>query len=493
MPHSLFSRLVVVLLALLSAIGVFYVVLTVTTTRLHIQEVTQHLNRTLAADLAGYRPLIKEDNVDQAALKNIFDMLMVVNPAIEVYLLDPRGSILAYSAAPEKIKRDRVSLAPIKAFIKKDAKLPIRGDDPRDPRAQKIFSAVSITQGNRVRGYLYVVLGGETYQSVAHMFETSWIMRLGAGVAVASLGLIAVIGILLFNWLTRRLRRLTARVGSFHLSESAETSRAGEPQSGRPVDEIDELALSFAEMAKRIDVQIDELARANAMRQELIANISHDLRTPLAALQGTIETLQMKDQSIGEQEKRRYLDLAHKHSQRLGRLINDLFDLTTLESGDRQLRLEPFSLAELVQDVAQKFHAMADEKGLRLELDIPLNSSLVRGDIGLIERVLANLTENAVKYTPAGGQIRLGVVGGQGRISAHVTDTGVGIPADELGRVFERTYRVAKERGEAPDGAGLGLAIAQRIIQLHQGRLTVESSPDAGTTFTFDLAAASED
>jgi signal transduction histidine kinase len=463
MPHSLFSRLVVVLLALLSAIGVFYVVLTVTTTRLHIQEVTQHLNRTLAADLAGYRPLIKEDNVDQAALKNIFDMLMVVNPAIEVYLLDPRGSILAYSAAPEKIKRDRVSLAPIKAFIKKDAKLPIRGDDPRDPRAQKIFSAVSITQGNRVRGYLYVVLGGETYQSVAHMFETSWIMRLGAGVAVASLGLIAVIGILLFNWLTRRLRRLTARVGSFHLSESAETSRAGEPQSGRPVDEIDELALSFAEMAKRIDVQIDELA------------------------------LQMKDQTIGEQEKRRYLDLAHKHSQRLGRLINDLFDLTTLESGDRQLRLEPFSLAELVQDVAQKFHAMADEKGLRLELDIPLNSSLVRGDIGLIERVLANLTENAVKYTPAGGQIRLGVVGGQGRISAHVTDTGVGIPADELGRVFERTYRVAKERGEAPDGAGLGLAIAQRIIQLHQGHLTVDSSPDAGTTFTFDLATASED
>jgi signal transduction histidine kinase len=493
MPRSLFSRLVVVLLALLSAIGVFYVILTVTTTRLHIQEVTQHLNRSLAADLAGYRPLIKEDNVDQAALKNVFDMLMVVNPAIEVYLLDPRGGILGYSAAPEKIKRDRVSLGPIRAFIKKDAKLPIRGDDPRDPRAQKIFSAVAITQGDRVRGYLYVVLGGETYQSVAHMFETSWIMRLGAGVAVASLGLIAVIGILLFNWLTRRLRRLTAKVGSFHLNESTEAPRDREPQASRPVDEIDELTSSFAEMAKRIDDQIDELARANAMRQELIANISHDLRTPLAALQSTIETLQMKDQTIGPQEKRRYLDLAHKHSQRLGRLITDLFDLTTLESGDRPLALEPFSLAELVQDVAQKFRAMADEKGLRLELDIPLNSSLVRGDIGLIERVLTNLTENALKYTPAGGQIRLGVVGGQGWISAHVTDTGIGIAAGELDRVFERTYRVAKDRGEAPDGAGLGLAIAQRIIELHQGHLTVESSPSAGTTFTFDLPAASED
>ena len=298
MPRSLFSRLVVVLLALLSVIGVFYVVLTVTTTRLHIQEVSQHLHRSLAADLAGYRPLIKEDNVDQAALKNIFDMLMVVNPAIEVYLLDPRGGILAYSAAPEKIKRDRVSLTPIRAFIQKDAKLPIRGDDPRDPQAQKIFSAIAITQGDQVRGYLYVVLGGETYQSVAHMFETSWIMRLGAGVAIASLVLIAVIGILLFNWLTRRLRRLTARVGSLHPGDPAEMPFAGKPLGSRPVDEIDELTATFAEMANRIDDQIDELARANAMRQELIANISHDLRTPLAALQSTIETLQMKDKTI---------------------------------------------------------------------------------------------------------------------------------------------------------------------------------------------------
>lgn len=492
MPRSLFAKLVIVLLGLLGVIGVAYVALSITTTRLHIQEVTQYLNRSLAADLAKSRPLFTRDGIDRAALKSVFDMLMVVNPAIEVYLLGPEGKILAFSAAPEKIKRDHVALAPVKAFTSGDANLPIRGDDPRNPNERKIFSAVAISNGGSLRGYLYVVLGGEAYDSVAGMLETSWIMRLGGGVALGSLVLIAVIGVLLFNWLTRRLRRLTAQIENFRLGETAGLPVA-DLHGGRPMDEIDELATTFGAMAQRIDEQVEALERASALRRELITNISHDLRTPLASLQSAIETLQMKGDALAPEDKRRYLDLAHKHSQRLGRLITDLFDLTTLESADRQLRMEPFSMAELVQDVAQKFRPMAEEKGLSLELDIPLNASPVRGDIGLIERVLANLTENAIKYTPRGGRVTLGVEGGNGRITARVSDTGIGIPAEDLARVFERSYRVGKERGGGPDGAGLGLAIAQRIIELHHGHLAVDSSTGSGSTFSFDLPAEHAD
>jgi signal transduction histidine kinase len=494
MPRSLHAKLVLALLGLLGLVGLAYVILTVTTTRLHIQEVTQALNRSLAADLARSQPLIKSGTVDKAALKRVFDMLMVVNPAIEVYLLDAEGKLIAYSAPPDKIKRARVALGPIRDFLSAGAKLPIRGDDPRSETGRKIFSAAPVSEGGRVQGYLYVVLGGETYQSVAGMLETSWIMRLGGGVAVASLALIAVLGVLLFTRLTRRLRRLTARVESFRSGDPARPLTPATAAPGRAPDEIDALALTFDAMARRIDEQVAALEEANTLRQELIANISHDLRTPLASLQGAIETLQMKDASLGAEEKRHYLALAHKHSQRLGRLITDLFDLTTLESEDRQLHTEPFSLAELVQDVAQRFRAMADEKGLSLEIDIPLNSSPVDGDIGLIERVLANLTENAIKYTPSGGRIDLGVQGGAGRISVRVRDTGIGIPADELPRVFERSYRVGKERGGGGDGgrdgAGLGLAIAKRIVELHGGVLLVESEPGTGTAFTFDLPAA---
>ncbi len=494
MLRSLHAKLVLALLGLLGLVGLAYVILTVTTTRLHIQEVTQALNRSLAADLARSQPLIKSGTVDKAALKRVFDMLMVVNPAIEVYLLDAEGNLIAYSAPPDKIKRARVSLGPVRDFLSAGAKLPIRGDDPRSGSGRKIFSAAPVSEGGRLQGYLYVVLGGETYQSVAGMLETSWIMRLGGGVAVASLALIAVLGVLLFTRLTRRLRRLTARVESFRSGDPARPLAPAAATPGRAPDEIDALALTFDAMARRIDEQVAALEEANTLRQELIANISHDLRTPLASLQGAIETLQMKDASLAPEEKRHYLALAHKHSQRLGRLITDLFDLTTLESEDRQLHTEPFSLAELVQDVAQRFRAMADEKGLSLEIDIPLNASPVDGDIGLIERVLANLTENAIKYTPSGGRIDLGVQGGAGRISVRVRDTGIGIPAEELPRVFERSYRVGKERGGGGDGgrdgAGLGLAIAKRIVELHGGVLLVESEPGTGTAFTFDLPAA---
>ncbi len=493
MPRSLFSKLVTVLLALLCVTGVFYVGLTITATRLHIQEVTQNLHRSLASDLAKDRRLIDGDKADRAGLKKIFDMLMVVNPAIEVYLLDAHGRILAYSAAAEKIRRERVALEPIHDFIAGERKLPIRGDDPRDPQERKIFSAAPIKHAGQVRGYLYVVLGGETYDSVAGMFETSWIMRLSTGIAIASLVLIAVLGILMYKWLTRRLRLLTRRVENFKIGESGGLPALPAHHPAGPMDEIDELASTFAEMEQRIEDQIQELERADARRRELITNISHDLRTPLAALQGAIETLQIKDQSLSLKEKRHYLDLAHKHSERLGRLVTDLFELTTLDSGDRQIQLEPFSLAELVQDVAQKFRTMADDKGLKLELDTPLNTSLVSGDIGLIERVLANLTENAVKYTPAGGSVRMGVVRRDGHIGAHVSDTGLGIPADDLPHVFDRTYRVNKDRGDGPGGAGLGLAIAQRILELHHRRLEVESSPGQGSTFSFALPVVSSD
>lgn len=490
MPRTLFGKLVAVLLALLCATSIFYVVLTVTATRLHIQEVTQSLHSNLAADLVKDRPLMTGGKADRGALKKVFDMLMVVNPSIELYLIDPQGQLLAFSAAPAKIKRQNVSLAPIQAFLAEGRKLPIRGDDPRDLSEQKIFSVAPVTEAGQVSGYLYVVLGGEIYDAVTSTFEASWITRISAGVALASLLLVAVLGILSIKLLTRRLRRLTGRLEAFKRPDLEVPEGAVRARPSRALDEIDELAMTFEEMSQRIDDQIGELEQADSLRRELITNISHDLRTPLASLQGTIETLQIKDPSLSPGDKRRYLDLAHKHCQRLGRLIADLFDLATLESQDRELRFEPFSLAELVQDVAQKFHPDAEHKGLSLKLDIRLNTSQVSGDIALIERVLTNLADNAIKYTPAGGVVEMRVVREGEHIVASVADTGQGIPSGELSRVFDRSYRVEKDRGDGTEGAGLGLAIAQRILRLHGGYLDVESTAGAGAVFSFGLHPA---
>ncbi len=256
-------------------------------------------------------------------------------------------------------------------------------------------------------------------------------------------------------------------------------------------DEIDRLGVTVEEMSQRIADQIEQLRQADAARRDMVANISHDLRTPLASLQGYLETLLMKEDSFSAEEKRKYLDLAARQGDRLSRLVTELFELTMLDSTGTRLNFEPFSLPELVQDVTQKFQLQAERRNMTLELDMPANAPFVQADIGLIERVLENLIENAIKYTPEGGKISLSLVAGADGIEARVADTGPGIPEADRDRIFERFYRVEKSRADAPEGAGLGLAITRRILQLHDSRIEVESAPGRGAAFSFRLPLAS--
>jgi signal transduction histidine kinase len=487
---TLYGKLVVALFALVMLISLIYVVLTVTTTRLYLQEVNQKLNQALAANIVADTPLLQGGKVNRTAFEGLFHSLMVINPGIELYLIDPEGVILSFNAPPGRVKRDRISLAPVRAFITGAEAFPIRGDDPRDPQGRKVFSAAELREGDRVAGYLYVVLGGEAFDSVARMIQDSYILRLGIGVGLASLALALIAGLVSFNWLTRRLRRLSAAVDAFKHSEFEAAVDLGQWRRGPGGDEIDALGLTVEQMSRRIVDQIRQLHHADAARREMIANISHDLRTPLTSLQGYLETLLIKESALSETERRHYLDLAAKHGKRLGQLTTELFELAMLEGQGTELQFEPFSLAELVQDVAQKFELEAEKHGLTLETEIPAGAPFVSGDIALIARVLENLIENAIKYTPAGGRVRIALVPGSERISARVSDTGVGIPEHEIPHIFERFYRVEKSRGEGPEGTGLGLAIAHRILDLHGGLITVESKPGDGASFTFDLPIA---
>ncbi|RMF90031.1 MAG: sensor histidine kinase, partial [Nitrospinota bacterium] len=171
MLKTLYGKLAAVLFALLALIGLFNILLTLVTSQLYLQEVNQRLHRTLAEHLVSEQPLIKEGEVNEGALQEMFHMLMVINPSIEIYLLDPFGTILAFSAPPGKVKRHRVSLQPIRRFLRHPDRLPILGDDPRSLRRQKIFSVAPVKREGRLEGYLYVVLGGEEYDSIARRLQ----------------------------------------------------------------------------------------------------------------------------------------------------------------------------------------------------------------------------------------------------------------------------------------------------------------------------------
>ena len=520
MFKTLYGKLATVLLGLFCLIGISYILLTLFTTQTHLQEVNQKLNLTLAQNLVSEKILMKEGRVNEEAMKEVMHMLMAINPIIEVYLLDPDGRILTYSAPPGKVKRDKVSLEPVKTFLSGSGVLPILGDDPRDLIRSKIFSVAPIPgrQGSHqallgtaagsggiggaaaphgppdnngpIDGYVYVVLGGEEYDSVVQMVQGSYILRLSIWAVAGGLLFAFLAGLVFFLLLTRRLKRLTSTMEAFTQSDFSDPGNLSSHSTTTSRDEIDRLGVTFSQMADRILQQLTKLKHTDKLRRELVANVSHDLRTPLASLQGYLETLLLKEGKVSPEEQRNYLEIATRHSERLGKLVSELFELAKLDSQETQPRFEAFSLGELVQDVAQKFQLTAEKRRTRLHTDLGADLPFVRADIGLIERVLENLIENALRYTPEGGTVRLALIQENGKMTVQVKDTGCGIPQEEVPYIFDRFYRIEKDRSGGSAGAGLGLAIAKRILELHGSSIEAQSTISVGTTFTFHLPAA---
>jgi signal transduction histidine kinase len=485
--RGLFAKLSAVLLLLLLCVGGVTLALTLTTSRLHVQEVQQRLNRQLAKDILADTVATHGEELREGALKEIFHRLMVVNPSIEVYLLDAAGSIEAYSAAPGKVRRQRVSLEPIRAFLGGDPRLPIQGDDPRSEQGTKIFSAAPIDRGGERRGYLYVVLASEHYTSLAHMLRGSYILRAGAGMVAGAFLLALLGGVAVFRRLTQRLRSLAAEMTAFEDRDLwPDDARARRPRKAPRGDEVDRLAAAFRRMSARIRGQIAQLREVDRQRRDLVASVSHDLRTPLTQLQGYLETLSLK-QNATPAERRECLDIALQQSERLGGRLDRLFELAKLEALSTPLDLERFSVAELVQDVVQKFQPAAKEAGISLEAELGESLAVLTADPALVERALENLIQNAIRFTPSGGRVGVRVSRPDGHVRVEVRDTGPGIPASDLPHIFDRFYRARASRRPSDAGSGLGLAIAKRALELHGSELRCTSREGRGSTFSFDL------
>ena len=477
--QTLYAKLAAVSLTLLIALGGVYIALSLYSTERHFQEVQQKLNQDLAEHLVAEKILLVDGDVNEEVLKDVFHMLMVINPSIELYLLDRQGEILAFSAPEGSVVRERVGLGPIEAFLGGET-LPILGDDPRDFDRQKVFSVAPV-EGE---GFIYVILASEEYDSAAQMVLGSTILRLSSGLAAFAFLFIVIVALVSFRLLTRRLHRLSRSMDRFSRETASTGTVAAVPPAGG--DEIDVLAASFDRMAHVIRAQVDKLERTDALRRELVANVSHDLRTPLAALHGYLETLSLKDSEITPEERREYLAVALRNSERLRKLVADLFELAKLDAREVRPELESFSLPELVQDVVQDFQLQAQAKGIALSAEPGDRLPFVRADIRLIERVLQNLLDNAIRYTSDNGVVRVVLREEEGRVRVEIHDSGEGIPAEELPHIFERFHRVSDEGA----GGGLGLAIAKRILELHQTVIEATSQRDQGTTFTFRLDEA---
>jgi signal transduction histidine kinase len=483
--NTLFAKLSIALLIIVGLMGSAFFVADRVNTQNYYEELTQRLNAPIAMYVTGQRNLIDDGVADLESLGDLASHAMIINPTAEIYLLNSDGKILGHVLPPDTVIQDYVDLVPIRNLIDGVTPMPIRGDDPRSGSLQKVFSAAEVRSGDTLEGYLYVVLGGQTYEALVSDIGASYSGKISFYVAIAIVLLTGAVGLLVFSMLTQRLKRLSAEMRSV-----GESGFEVEPEFEHSVsngDEIDQLARAFVTMSAQIKSQIEQLTENDRLRRELVSNISHDLRTPLSAMQGYLETLIIKGPSLSAEERSRYLDIARRHSIRLGVLIGDLFELSKLDSTTAMPNLEAFSLPELVQDVAQEFQLEAEGKGIKMAIDLNTNSAFTVGDIGLIQRVLENLVRNAIRFTPDGGTVTLSIAERPQSITVAVTDTGAGISDRDIPRIFDRFYRAVQGEEAQSDSSGLGLAIVKRILDLHNSRITVESEINFGTKFEFDL------
>ncbi|TAL91631.1 MAG: HAMP domain-containing histidine kinase [Candidimonas sp.] len=452
----------------------------------HEQEIVQRMSRGLAAQIAGSSQLMDRSGLRSAAVRELFAQLMAVNPSVEVYLLDNDGRIIGQDAPAGHLKRQHVGTGPIKRLLA-GASLPIFGDDPRSINGTKVFSAAPLRIDGRNQGYIYVVLMGETRDALAADVASSstlhtvlWLIAL-----VALVGLLA--GLIAFGLITRPLRRLTDTVRQFNANNDATSPPAASPAHHKAGDEIVILSKAFEQMEQRIRNQWQELAQQDQQRREMVANISHDLRTPLTSLHGYLETLLVKADTLNETERHRYLEVALGQSRKVGRLAQELFELARLESGLVQPNIENFSLADLVQDIFQKFELAAEARQLHLVADMPHPLPTINADLGMIERVLTNLLDNAIRHSPPHGEIKVGLHCKQGAIEVQISDSGPGIPAELRGKLFKRSSTLSRANHNS---GGLGLLIVHRILQLHHSEIRLIQQTGKGAVFRFELSAA---
>ena len=487
MFKTLYSKLALVLTGLFCLVGVAFAIITIFSADMYQQEVNQKLNSNLAQYIVNEKDLIKNKRINQDALKDLFHMLMVINPSIEIYLLDNNGKILAFSAPPGKVKRKKIDLDPLLEWIKGDRTQIILGEDPRNLEGKKVFTAAPVFDGKKQAGYLYVILGGEEYDGIAAKIKKSFIIRLSMWIMLGSLLFALVTGLILFAMLTGRLKKLAYTMDSFKKGEMIDLEKETSSIKNKSWDEIDRLASSFKSLAERINDQMEKLQKSDSLRRELVANVSHDLRTPLATLRGYMETLLLKEKNLSESDQKEYLKIAIKHCVRLNELVNELFELAKLDSEEIKLKPETFNINELVYDIAQKFSLKAREKTVSINVDVKRESIVITADIALIERALENLIENAIQYTDKSGTITVTVSEEKDSAEIRVNNTGKTIPENDLPFLFDRFYRSSDRVRNDQGHSGLGLAITKKIIELHDSSISVRSDSGTGTTFKFSI------
>ena len=483
------------LTAIFLVFGAVSSALMVSSSRNYEQEVTQQIHWNLAQHVVDHYLLYRDGKPDFTAAKETFHDLMILGANFEFYLLDKFGTIVAFDSQPNQVQLTSVNLEPIVSFLNSDAEQGyVCGDDPKNEGVEKIFSVAPILQMGETYGYLYVVIGSHTRDVIAKELWNSKMLYSGLWIFIGALAVTLIALLVLITFVTRPLNKLTQQVQVIRESGFSEdgsklrdTIESLQHWQGSSTHDIHILGHTLCSALEKLEHQYTHVVSIDDLRKELLSHVSHDLRTPLASLLGYLETWELQQDTITQEKSEEYISTAKRSAQKIASLIEQLFELAHLDGANVTVKKEPVAVAELVQDVLQKFAIQAQKRQVSLDLTPKDSSIIVRADIEKLERVFTNLIENALRHTQKGGSITVRLKQDSALVSIEVSDTGIGIPEADIPHIFDAHFKAGNSIRENTAHGGLGLAITKKLLELHESAISVRSEINEGTSFHFAL------
>ena len=497
--------LTVFLTGLATALGVI-VTVALAFQRFEHESIWQRGDAFLARVVAQHADLLDQHERNPEEFAAFLRNLLLYEPDSQLYLLDAQGVVLVSTGRTQLAPGFKVALAPVQQAASAAASgdrrraAYVMGDDPEFMNADAVVAARVLNRAviratGAAAGYLYLVCNKPGLP--AGRLEL-------LGTSLASPALVPVVALILLTsalaaWIiitvTRPLRVLSDEVASAARAGFTSAAVLHAPSTQAADDEFSRLRGGFHALLATLRMQWDELRRLDTFRRESVSNLSHDLRSPLTATVACLETLQSRwagqaGDDAARTEDQRLLAVALRNTQNAAGMVRSLGDLALLDEPEFKLHLTRLDVGEVLDDIAQRFAERATRQGVVLAYrQEGVAAPVAEVDIELFERALANLLDNALKFTPAGQRVELTAQRHAQGVRVTVADQGAGIAAADLPRLFDRLYqsRANVAPATSDEGKGLGLAIVKRIAELHRGQVVVHSELGRGTTVTLEL------
>lgn len=426
------------------------------------------------------------ENYNEVKLRRLLRKLQVQHPWKDFYILDQDGKILVHEKDPAvpsnsaEPKFNTIDIKAIKDFVRLEraSEKGLYTPDPYSPETLGPYIAAEISLGETL-GYLYVVLF-KTLNRVGLEYEKpipwyyDWIVVIGC--------ITVVVGILLARLFVRPIRKILGVVQM--ITEGSLSERIS--VKGR--DELAQLGAKINSMADTIESMVGQLKRTDRLQREMVSALSHDFGTPLFSAEAYLKRVIHAEENLNYDQKKEFLEVSLRNLEKLRELVRAFFELSKLDASDVAPALEPFSVLDVVtEEVIPKLQPIAEQHQVVLRAEYDLRLPRVLADPALIERALTNLITNGIRYNRPGGAVLVRLTRKNDKVELQISDTGIGISEEDLPFIFDRFYRADRARSGSSGGSGLGLAIVKKILEAHNETISVSSSLDQGTSFTFSL------